>query len=607
MTQSAASGKTVTVDYATADGTATSPADYTATSGTLTFNPGQTTKTVNVTVNGDTINELDEIYTVGLSNLVNVAPGILIGTGTIIDDDAPPTVSINNASVIEGNIGTTNVSFDVTLSAASGKTVTVDYGTADGTAVAPTDYAATSGTLTFTPGQTTKTLNVTVNGDTTLENDETFGVALSNLVNVTAGTTIATGTIVNDDAQPSLSVDDPVIDEGNAGSATMTFTLSLSNPSAFPVSVDVATADNTANAPSDYTPTTTTLTFNPGQTTASVDVSVIGDTVFEGNELLELHLSNPVGATIADAVGVGTIRNDDGAPTLSINDVSIPEGNAGTTNMTFTVSLTGVTALPVTVDVATVDGTAISPGDYDANAAMLTFFPGETTHTFDVIVHGDTTFENDENFSVQLTNAAGATILDPTGVGTVVNDEAAPSLSIDDVSAPEGNAGTTPATFTVTLSGASASPVSVDVTTQDGTAFAPGDYDAISATITFAPGETKHTFDVLVQGDAVVEANETFTVVLSNAVGAPVLVGTGTGTILDDELPVFAPTAPAASREPDPARRRRPRRRGESGDGDRHVPYHAFVTVIGARHIRVRDPRRVGDRADRLQGPSSEA
>jgi DNA polymerase IIIc chi subunit len=200
------SGQTVTVAYATTNGTATTAdADYVAASGTLTFAPGVTTQPVNVTVNGDVKNEANETFTVNLSGPVNATVSDAQGTGTITNDDAMPSLSINDVSVTEGNSGTTTAGFTVSLSAASGQTVTVAYATADGTATtADGDYVAASGTLTFAPGVTTQPINVTVNGDTRNEANETFTVNLSGPVNAMVSDAQGTGTITNDDAVPGL-------------------------------------------------------------------------------------------------------------------------------------------------------------------------------------------------------------------------------------------------------------------------------------------------------------------------------------------------------------------------------------------------------------------
>ncbi len=205
---SKAATKAVTVGYSTANGTATATAtataDYTAGSGTLTFAAGTTAQQIKVKVTGDTTVEPDETFTVTLANPSGATLGTATATGTITNDDTavvttPPTVSIANASVAEGHSGNTNVAFNVSLSKAYDKAVTVGYSTANGTAAAGTDYTAGSGTLTFAAGTTTQQIKVNVIGDTTVEPDETFTVTLANPSGATLGTATATGTIVNDD------------------------------------------------------------------------------------------------------------------------------------------------------------------------------------------------------------------------------------------------------------------------------------------------------------------------------------------------------------------------------------------------------------------------
>jgi len=319
VTLSPASGQTVTLNYSTADGSATAGSDYVATSGTLTFNPGDTTKTITVVVNGDTLNETNETFFVNLSSPVNATIADGQGLGTITNDDFTlPSISINDVSVSEGNTGTTNAVFTVTLSPASGQTVTLNYSTANGSATAGSDYVATSGTLTFNPGDTTKTITVVVNGDTIVEPDETFFVNLSNPVNATIADGQGLGTIINDDTFPpvSLSINDVSVTEGNTGTTNAVFTVTLSAASAQTVTVNYSTANGSATAGSDYVATSGTLTFNPGDTTKTITVVVNGDTVVEPNETFFVNLTTATNATIADGQGVGTILDDDGCTLL---------------------------------------------------------------------------------------------------------------------------------------------------------------------------------------------------------------------------------------------------------------------------------------------------
>jgi hypothetical protein len=196
---SVAGSEAITVDYATADGTATG-SDYQAASGTLTFAPGETTKTVTVLVNGDRVGEPNETFVVNLSNPTNATISDGQGVGTIVDDE--PRVSITDVTKAEGRKGkTTLFTFTVTLSAAYDQPVTMSFRTANGTATTSnSDYAARTGTLTFAPGETTKTVTIEVKGDSKKEADETFYLDLFGLSsNALFTKNRGVGTVLNDD------------------------------------------------------------------------------------------------------------------------------------------------------------------------------------------------------------------------------------------------------------------------------------------------------------------------------------------------------------------------------------------------------------------------
>lgn len=227
-------------------------------------------------------------------------------------------------------------------------------------------------------------------------------------------------------------------------------------------------------------------------------------------------------------------------PVLSINDVSASESNAGTTSFVFTVSLSAPAGPGgITFDIATADGTAVAGSDYAGQSLTgQTIAAGSSSYQFTVQVAGDTLREPNETFFVNVTNVAGALVGDGQGLGTIVNDDPLPSLSINDVGVAEGNAGTTAAVFTVTLSAASGETVAVNYATADGTATQPVDYTATSGTLTFSPGQTALTITVLVNGDTQPEAHETFFVNLSGATNATIADNQGVGTITNDDVPV---------------------------------------------------------------------
>jgi len=470
--------------------------------------------------------------------------------GTTTDGSTGPTLSIADVALSEGNSGTTNAVFTVTLSAASTSAVTVNYATADGTATtASGDYVAGSGTLTFPAGTTTQTISVPINGDTTYENNETFTVALSAPSGATLAKGSATGTINNDDAAPTLAINNVNAAEGNSGTKNFTFTVTLTGATEVPVTVAYATANDTATAGSDYTATSGTLTFAPSDIAKAINVPVIGDTTSEPNEAFLVQLSSATAATITDASGTGNIFNDDGTttlPSLTIANATTTEGNTGTKTMTFTVTLSAAATGTVTVNYATSSaggggGGGITPAtagtDYVAASGTLTFAAGETSKTISVTINGDTLNEADETFFVNLSGASGAFIADGFATGTITNDDALPSFTISDVTKAEGTGGGGPTafTFTVTLSAASGRNVGVNWATAAGTATAGSDYGNGNGFLVFAPGTTTRTITVNVNPDAVKESDETFFINLTGAFNATISDAQGVGTITNDD------------------------------------------------------------------------
>lgn len=549
---SAISGQTVTVVATSADGTASLLSDYLALAATtLTFLPGELTQTVTVALNGDSLSEADETFFVNLTGAINATVSDNQGLGTITNDDLAPTVSINDVTVLEGDAGTSNAVFTVTLSAASGQIVTVTATSADGTGMLPEDYIAfPATTLTFLPGELTKTVTVAVNGDFVAEADETYFVNLTAPINATLADNQGVGTILDDDSAPTLSINDVTVLEGNAGTINATFTITLSAASGQAVTVVASSADGTASFPSDYIALLpTTVTFLPGETTKTVTVVVSGDFVAEGNETLFMNLTSPVNATITDSQGLGTIVNDDAAPTLSISDVTLIEGDGGTTSAVFIVTLSAASGQTVNVDATSSDGTASLLSDYAALAATtLTFLPGELTKTVTIAVNGDLVSEANETFFVNLTGEINATVADNQGLGTILNDDLGPTFTINDVTVLEGNAGTTNAVFTVTLSETSGQTVTVVASTADGTASLLADYIALPpTTLTFLPGETTKTVTVAVNGDVLPESNETFFVNLTGATNAAIADNQGLGTITDEDGPLVITSGATAT------------------------------------------------------------
>jgi hypothetical protein len=353
---------------------------------------------------------------------VTVSDGALSGSASFIWTVTPtvvPSLTINDATVIEGNSGTVNATFTITLSAASGLPVTVGYATANGTATAGADYNALSpGTLTFAPGETAKTLIVQVLGDTVDEDSETFLVNLSSPTNATLARVQGTGTITDNDAAPSLRISDVSVVEGDGGTSAATFTVTLSAVSERPVSVTYATANKTASAGSDYVAQSGSLLFAPGVTVQTIAVLVQGDTLTETNETFSVNLSGAVNASLADATGLATIVNDDAMPSLTIDNVIVTEGGKAT----FTITLSSVTSSKVTVRYTTANGTAVAGSDYQAKDTTISLPAGTISKTISISTYRDAVLDPDETFFVNLSAPVNAILGDPRqGTATIRN------------------------------------------------------------------------------------------------------------------------------------------------------------------------------------------
>ncbi len=487
-----------------------------------------------------------------------------------------PNLSINDVSQNEGDSGTSNFTFTVSLSSPAGAGgVNFDIQPAAGTASAPSDFTDPGPTtLSIAQGNSSATFNVSVNGDTAVEANETFFVNVTNVTgaNVTDGQGL--GTIVNDDvALPQVSITGASITEGDSGTSLLNFTVSMDTTSATNVTFNVNTADGTATtANNDYVAIAGgSGTITAGSTSTTVAVTINGDTTFEADETFDVILSGlSANATFSgggsSATAAGTILNDDAAvlPVVSIANASVTEGNSGSVFIPFTVTLSQPIATDVTFTVNTADGTATTAdNDYVAiSGGSGTILAGLTTVSMLVSVNGDTNIEPNETFQLTLSNlSANAVFASGTtasATGTITTDDFAPALSIAGLSLAEGNSpGCVNTVFNlpVTADIAPASTLTFNFATGAGgdTATAGTDYIAQPAgTGTIAAGSTSGVATVLVACDTTVEANETFTVTLTSGAGYTITTAAAQGTITNDDASLTI-ASPAAISEGDSA------------------------------------------------------
>ena len=621
VTRSGDSSGTSTVHFSTGGGSATAGSDYVAIPDTiLTFLPTETTQTISVTVNGDAPFEADETVRVTLSNpSANSVIRTAAGVGTILNDDAIPVVSINNAAAVtEGDSGTTPSTFTVSLDHASSLPIRVQAATANGTAIAPGDYSTTITGV--SSGD-----NIAQGKTATLSSTYSSNVASRAVDGVTsAGFNQSAG--ADYQSQPYLEVDlgsvqslDHVtvwnLNDGNnylngfyvlvsdvpftaSGAGTLAASQAQAGVTSIgPHTLSTLSIDVPVNRTGRYIriirPTTDYLflaevqaidlpgiRFAPGETSKDISVPVKGDTAFEDNETFTVNLSSPINATLGTASGTGTILNDDPVPpVVSIsNAAAVTEGDSSTTPSTFTVSLDHASSLPITVQAATQDGTAIAPGDYSTSITGVgsgsNVAQGKTATQPSTYNGQGASLAVDGNTGGAFSQCAGVnnqlqpyievdlgsvqlldhvTIWNTDGQGfrlngfhVLVSDVAFTASGTGTLAASQAQAGVTDIVPSVTVTNSTVSidvPVNrtgryIRIITPNTDYLFLAEVQAFQSVVVFAPGETSKMISVPVKGDLLYEDDETFTVNLSSPTGATLGTASGTGTILnDDDVP----------------------------------------------------------------------
>ncbi len=615
------------VDYTTEDGSALAGQDYLSTSGTLTFKDSENfIQAIEVTVLGDTDFESDETFFLKLSNPQGATLAKAEAIGTIVDDDGPillPTISVDDQSIAEGDNGEQNLTFHVSMHRTSLDPVSVGFWSIDGTALSSSDYSIVAGILTFAPGEDTKEVQVPVKGDTVVEQNETFHLVLTNPENASINDAVGRATIIDDDTGGSsksteeLKANDRNVPEGDTGVTKILVDVVLTSPlsvtpigdllertssqstavnsqrssleingntsvlqnggasvlipqnnqfglSTGGVSLDYTTEDGNARAGADYKATSGSLYFADGEKKKSIEITILGDTLSEGDESFLLRFSNVNGApmkktttkiTILDDDSQGS-GNDNNKPTISLlqNEGVITEGTHTKSSQLFHVTLDKPHTDAVSFEYFTSDGTAKAGEDYEGISGSIIFTPGETHKFVGVAITADSDEEDDETFSLTLKNPVNGKLGEAKAEATILNDDNAYDATSqalskiffkDDFWIEEGHDGTKNAVFSIerhTLNILDSQIVSVDYVTQDGSAEAGKDYEISSGTARFQFGRSITTVSIPIYGDKEEEEEEFFSLKLMNPVNGEVLEDTGVCIIGDDDTPVQSPT-----------------------------------------------------------------
>jgi hypothetical protein len=521
--------------------------------GSVTFAAGETTKTINIEVKGDTIAENDETFAVTLADPTGATITTASAEGVIVNDDTNLGIIAINANQVEGNGGSKSFTFAIQRTGVLSGTSTTSWAAA-GSGITPADASDFAGgilpsdTVAFAPGEAIKLISVDINGDTQIETDETFSVTLYDSSEETPQNSTATGTIISDElitislgVQPSNALED----SGNL----LTYIFTRNGPTDAPLTINFLVSGS-ADPSTDYTANCDlsnfplgTITFNAGDSVATLEITPIADSIFETDETIEIELL----ASSEYAVGtvgpvVATIINDDlPAISLSINPATVLED--GSSNLVYSFLRTGPTSAPLTV-YYTVGGTA-STDDFSGipTSQAITFAAGQSSVDLVVNPTADNLAETDETVTISiLANSAYNLGTGTTITGTIINEDTNLTISPTFIRKLEGNAGTTVFTYTVTRTGVLGGSSSATWSTLGvgGQSANPADFAGgllPSGTVNFAPGEVTKNINIIVNGDTIVESNETFIVVLSNPSGATI----DTGGVPAGSLP-FTPT-----------------------------------------------------------------
>ena len=417
----------ITIDYYTQNGSATAGLDYTAISGTITFNSGEREKTITVTILGDDEIEGDEYFGVRLNNNSDGTIRDSYGNGRIDDDDGSfSTIEFDHLefSIVEGNSSQQDLNFTFTITPASPVDATFDYGTwsqlnSGDEHIAENengdnDYISTSGTKNILAGSTSVTIPVKINGDTKIEKDEEFYFYIHNQdkINISGGGAVAKGKIVNDDGSyPTLSCMSDIvsIEEGDSGQKTLEYLFTLDAPAHAGTSFEYKTIDESTDG-SDYESIPiTSYTIAEGERNISLSVQINGDTDIEPNERFYMELSNLINLDSSSCSRVeSNIINDDGElPIVSIEApvTTFDEGNSSTTRVDFSFKLDRPAHKDgLELKFKTKDGTATSNDDdyQEILPTTITFNTGETEKNASVYINGDELIEIDENFYIKM-------------------------------------------------------------------------------------------------------------------------------------------------------------------------------------------------------------
>ena len=533
VTISPASSSAINLSFSVAGSASGSGVDYSAPASPINIPAGNASWNIPLTVVDDTLDEANETVAVTLTGVTNATLGsTLTHTYTINDNDALPVVGFGQAtSNADESAGTVNI--PVILSAASGLAVSVDYAVTNGSATGGgVDYTLASGTLSFSPGVTSRNIPIIIVNDTISEGNETVVVTLSSPSNASLGTNPHTFTIIDNDTT-TVGFDQGT-SSGNESAGTVNIPVTLSTSSALTVTVDYAVTGGTATPGGvDYTLASGTLSFSPGATSRNIPITIVDDGIAELSETVVITLSNPSNATIGTNPHTVTLIDNDDTSVGFSQGTSNADEDAGTVNIA--VTLSAQSSQEVTVDYDVTGGTATGGGaDYTLANGTLTFTSGTTNRNIPITINDDLISEVAETVQITLSNPNNASLGLALHTFTINDNDEAQVRFAQSASSVDESAGS--ASITVTLSAQSSQEIEVDYAVTGGTATGGGtDYTLVNGTLNYPPGTSSRNITVTIVEDPISEGSETVQITLSNPVNATLGTSLHTLTINDND------------------------------------------------------------------------
>jgi Ca2+-binding RTX toxin-like protein len=522
----------------TVSGTVTS-ADYTLSSNTIIIPNGLNTGTVNFTVVNDTLIEPTETATLTISN---PSSGLVLGSTTaqnitLINDDFPfVNLSVSTNAATEA--GTTVVTVTATASSPVLSDQTVNLAVT-GTGITTGDYTLSSSIINIPNGGTTGTRTFTIVNDTLVEGPETATIAISSISSgLLLGSTTSQTVTITDNDFPRVNLSVSTNTGSEAGTTIITVTANASDPVIGNQTVDLAIT-GTGITSEDYNLSSSTITFLNGQTTGTVNFTVVNDTLIEPTETATLTLTNPssglvLGSTTSQNI---TLINDD-FPFVNLSVSTNAATEAGTTVVTVTAAASSPVLSAQTINL-TVTGTGITTGDYTLSGSSINIPNGGTTGTRTFTIVNDTLVEGTETATIAISSISSGLLLGSTTSQTVtITDNDFPLVNLSVSTNTGSEAGTTIVTVTANASDPVIGNQTVDLAIT-GTGITPSDYDLSNSTITFLNGQTTGTVTFTVINDDLIEGTETAILTLTNPSSGLVLGSTTSQNIIltDNDFP----------------------------------------------------------------------